>query len=263
MIDLDGVAVKRGDYDVAELEGRASVITGDAVAQYRRLTVPGVPAVAFCVSVAHAQSVAEAFRAAGYRSEAVYGDMDQHDRDRILSGLGTGRQDVVTACDLISEGLDIPEIGAGIMLRPTRSLALAIQQVGRCLRPATGKEAAIILDHAGNCLRHGLPDEPREWSLDGAKRRKRASEDPPCRRCDQCYGVHHPAATCPFCGYVYPPKPRTVKQQAGELTLMERTVRRQQVGRCRTIEELKRVANERGYAAGWVWRMARVKGIRV
>src|SRR4029077_9899150 len=77
-----------------------------------------------------------------------------------------GRVMVLTACDLISEGFDVPDIEVGISLRPTHSLGLWFQQVGRCLRRSPGKEHALILDHAGNSVRHGLPTDDIEWTLD-------------------------------------------------------------------------------------------------
>ena len=81
----------------------------------------------------------------------------------------------MTAVDVISEGFDIPAMEAAILLRPTTSLALYLQQIGRALRPSDGK-TAYILDHVGNIARHGLAETPREWSLDGVdKKRKLAS----------------------------------------------------------------------------------------
>jgi DNA repair protein RadD len=74
------------------------------------------------------------------------------ERDRLIWGLATGEVEVLTSCDLISEGLDVPSVGAVILLRPTESLALAMQQIGRGMRPAEGKEHLCVLDHAGNCL---------------------------------------------------------------------------------------------------------------
>ena len=89
---------------------------------------PGVPAVVFCVNVRHAENVAQEFRNHGYRAYHVDGTMDDEMRTRILDGLGDGSVDVVTSCDLISEGTDIPSIGCAILLRPTQSTGLYLQQ---------------------------------------------------------------------------------------------------------------------------------------
>ncbi|MFN4244505.1 MAG: DEAD/DEAH box helicase, partial [Tepidisphaerales bacterium] len=98
--------------------------------------------------------------------------MDRGVRKQLVRDFGRGIIQVLTSVDVISEGFDVPGIVGAILLRPTQSLGLYLQQVGRALRTAPGKEAAIILDHVGNSQRHGLPDDPREWSLLGRGARK-------------------------------------------------------------------------------------------
>lgn len=266
-LDLSGVKVRMGDYDKHQLEVTMDKpsITGSAVEHYKR-TLDGLPAVAFCVSVKHAQHVAAEFQAAGYRAYAVDGNMEDDDRDRILTGLGNGQVQIVTSCDIISEGTDIPAIAGAILLRPTQSTGLYIQQVGRALRKFDGKTQAIILDHVGNVLTHGLPDDERLWSLDGEVRKKRKKkrgpedEGPKVQQCKECYAVFaakEPA--CPQCGTeVVCKKGREVNQKEGELTLIGdaerlalRRTQNQQVGRAKTIEELEEIAEQRGYKKSW------------
>jgi superfamily II DNA or RNA helicase len=263
-LDLSAVRTVRGDYDnkqVADIVDKPT-ITGDAVAHYRRLC-SGTPAVVFCVSVNHAQHVAEEFRLAGYSAYSVDGSMDDDVRTRILNGLGNGTVHVVTSCDLISEGTDIPAIGCAILIRPTQSLGLYIQQVGRALRTSDGKSNAIILDHVGNVLTHGLPEQPREWSLEGEKRRKKkkGDEEPAIRvdQCPSCYSIHEPAPACPTCGHVKPIKDDIPKQVEGELVqLTAEQVKRQkvvEVAKAKTMEELEKIEKERGYKRGWAKHM--------
>ena len=104
----------------------------------------------------------------------------------MIAALGTGDLDVLTNCNLIGEGLDVPAIGAAILLRPTQSLALYLQQVGRALRPAPGKDKALIFDFAGNCMAHGLPDDPRDWSLEIEGGRERSKTPAMAKRCKEC-----------------------------------------------------------------------------
>lgn len=258
-LDLSDVRTVRGDYDtkqVADLVDKPT-ITGDAVQHYMRIC-PGAPAVVFCVSVNHAQHVAEEFRRAGYRAYAADGSMDDDTRARILNGLGNGTVDIVTSCDLISEGTDIPAIGCAILLRPTQSLGLYIQQVGRALRPSPGKQFAVILDHVGNVLTHGMPEEYREWSLDGEqKKRGKKSQEQSIRvtQCEQCYSIHEPAPQCPVCGFVYPVKADVPQQVDGELIELQASMMRRQkvkeVAQARTLEDLMRIEEERGYKKGW------------
>jgi DNA repair protein RadD len=168
LIDLRGVRTRGGDFVAGDLAKRVDKhsVSGDAVEHYR-LRADHQPAIAFGCTVDHCEHIAERFRDAGYRSQCVHGDLKTKDRDRMIAGLGTGEIEVLTSCDLISEGLDVPAVGAVILLRPTKSLVLFMQQVGRGMRTAPGKTALIINDHAGNTLRHGLPDQERIWTLDG------------------------------------------------------------------------------------------------
>lgn len=268
-LDLAGIKTIAGDYDkkkLAELVDERE-ITGSAVEHYTRLC-PGVPAVAFCISITHAQHVAQEFRDAGYTAEHVDGKMIDEERTRILNGLADGTINVVTSCDIISEGTDIPAVTCGILLRPTKSTGLYIQQVGRVLRPAPGKTNAIILDHAGNVFAHGLPDEPREWSLEGIvkkKKKKGDKEDPKVKQCDKCYAIHEPAPACPVCGHTYEKAKRsnTPNQVEGDLEeitetakMMLQKAKAQEVGRAKTLEELEAIGRARGYLPGWarkVW----------
>jgi len=263
-LDLSGVKVVRGDYDSKALAEKVDKpkITGDAVAHYSKLC-PGAPAVVFCISVLHAEHVAAEFRAAGYRAYSVDGSMDDDTRKRILGGLANGAVEVITSCDLISEGTDIPAIGCAILLRPTQSTGLFIQQVGRALRPCEGKDRAIILDHVGNVLTHGMPDQEREWSLEGDPRKgkgKKKDQPPPVqvRQCPACYSVHEPAPACPSCGHEYKVDPNKLKQEEGELQEItpEQAIRikrekAREVATARTLEELEAIGRKRGYRHGW------------
>ena len=136
-LDLSSIRKVAGDYAVgalAELMSDGAII-GDAVEHYRD-HADGRPAIAFCVTINHAELVAERFVAAGYRAASVDGTMPNSERDRIIGGLASGELQIVTSCALISEGLDIPDVGAAILLRPTYSLTLYLQQIGRALRPS-------------------------------------------------------------------------------------------------------------------------------
>jgi len=169
-IDTTGLRKVAGDWAGGdEMAKRASVVTGDAIAEYAAKAA-GRSALAFCVTVEHAEHVAASFRDAGMRSECVHGSTPKVIRDSLIAGLGNGDLDVLTSCDLIGEGLDVPSVGAVILLRPTASLILCLQQLGRGMRPSPGKTDLVVLDHAGNVERHGDPDEDRTWSLDGVER---------------------------------------------------------------------------------------------
>lgn len=228
--DLDGVEIVNNDFNHEQLEKILDqpMIIGDAVDHYSEICA-GVPAVAFCVSVAHAEHVAHEFRAAGFVAYSIDGSMDDQTRTRILDGLGDGSIQVVTSCDLISEGTDIPAIECAIMLRPTMSLALYLQQAGRPARVSKGKTHCIILDHVGNVQRHGLPDANREWSLEGrevdpkkrnSKTRRTIERVAKVQQCESCGTVHEAMPECPHCGHLKGVNMRKPKQIAGKLEII-------------------------------------------
>lgn len=250
-LDLSGVRTRAGDYAKDQLAGAIDrpSITGDAVAHYRRLCA-GKRAVAFCVSVAHAQHVAAEFNAAGIAAEFLDGTMDALERERIIARFTAGETLVMSSCDIVSEGFDLPAIEAAILLRPTKSLALYLQQVGRALRVFPGKREAIILDHVGAVVTHGMPDEERGWSLDGAakERREAANDNEPDLKittCPQCFAIHLPAPVCPSCGHVHPVRERKLEAVDGtleEITAEQAEAMRRQKrlmqGKASSVEEL-------------------------
>lgn len=264
--DLRGLHKRGGDYaqdELAEAMDRPA-ITGDAVEHYARIC-PAAPAIVYAASVVHAEHVAERFKAAGFRAASVDGGMDNATRKARIGGLASGEIQVLTSCDLISEGLDIPAVAAAILLRPTQSLSLCRQQIGRVLRPSPGKDRAIILDHAGNVLRHGLPTDDIEWTLEGsAAKRKKAAEknEVQIRQCPQCYVVHEPAPVCPGCGHVYEGKPREIAYNPGtleeltpEMIAARKAKKKAEFVKARTREQLTALARERGYHPAWVDRV--------
>jgi len=268
--DLRGVRTRGGDYDAGALAAAMSApkIVGNAVEHYAR-HAPGLPAILFSASVAHAEATAAAFRAAGWRAVAASGATPAAERDAAIAGLATGAVQVLCSCDLISEGLDVPAVGAVILLRPTKSLGLYLQQVGRGLRPAPGKTHLIVLDHAGNTLTHGMPDAPREWTLAGKKRREKDAV-PPTRQCPSCYAIHAPAPKCPECGHVYEAAPREIEHvdgaleeiDAARLAVLRTTPLRQLLSRARSRDELQEIARARGYKPGWVHHVMREREAR-
>lgn len=255
--DLAGVHTRMGDFvrgEAAAAMDRPS-ITGSAVAEYRKLAA-GKRAVVFCASVEHSRHVVEQFRAAGFAAEHVDGETDPAERDAALRRFEAGETRVLSNVELFGEGVDIPGIEVAILLRPTQSLSLYLQQVGRALRPAPGKAEALILDHAGNALRHGLPDDEREWSLDGAKaKRAKDADDVSVKQCPSCFAVVRSIVMRCACGHVWLPKPRVVDEVAGELQEVSVEMLRQQKKRAQaqaqTLEELMALAKARGYKAGW------------
>jgi superfamily II DNA or RNA helicase len=261
--NLSQVKSRAGDYALDQLSAKMSErsLIARAVADYKKRCA-GVPAVAFGVDRQHAEKIAEAFREAGFRCSYVDGETSKDERKRRIAALGTGELDVLSNCGLISEGVDVPAIGAAVLLRPTQSLTVYLQQVGRALRPAPGKSRAIILDHAGNCLRHGLPDAPRQWSLESSKNRQKERHN--LVRCAACGAVRVPAPFCSNCGA--PPKPATPSSLELWLELTStpglaaelRAMSYPAIVQWANTPERARIAEMvRGFKRGWAWHRAR------
>lgn len=274
-LDLSGIRRfdTRKGHELAEARLQQGQAMGDAVSHYRRTIEPhhNGTAIAFCVSVAHAQAVAEAFQQQGIAAAMLDGTTDRGVRKRLIADLGAGVLKVLTSCDIISEGTDIPSVTGAILLRPTDSLALYLQQVGRVLRPCPGKTHAIINDHVGNTLRHGLPTTPRAWSLEGrARRGSRAEAVEAVRVCPQCFAtIPSSLNPCPECGHEVPTARREIETVAGSLqeitaaaAQQQQVQRRRQIGRARTREELEAIRLERGYSRGWTDHILRARGGR-
>jgi DNA repair protein RadD len=271
--DLGNVHSRAGDYVPAELETvmGQSAIVGDAVAHYRRLA-GGKRAVAGCVSIKPSQAVAAQFKAAGVMAYHLDGTTPRVERRAAIKAFRDGHINVLTNVDLFGEGFDLPAIEAAILLRPTKSLALYLQQVGRALRPYPGKSHAIILDHAANIAAHGLPDEPREWSLEARERKRGGKSVEPnfaIRQCPRCYTAHRPAPACPSCSHVYEQAGRNVEQIDGELAEIDPAIARRakarEQARAETLDQLIALARARGYKnpekwAGYVWTARQAKG---
>jgi len=172
----------------------------------------------------------------------------------------------LTNCNLFSEGLDVPTVEAALLARPTQALAVYLQQVGRALRVSPGKDKALILDLAGNIYRHGLPDAPRQWSLDGKSRKQRERSDRPrLRECESCGAINAPKSpTCMACGASLKPTPQEIVEAEIELQRIEdakrfEVIREMNYGAAirwagADRRRLQQVAMAKGYRAGWVYR---------
>jgi len=181
--------------------------------------------------------------------------MDAANRRQLLADLAIGRIKVLTSCALIGEGVDVPSVSGCILLRPTQSVSLHLQMIGRCLRPSPGKAAAVVLDHVGNTLRLGHHLEPREWTLEGIAKRDR-EKAPSVKVCPACFAaMASQARQCVECGHEFAPEVRELKQVEGELVEMQARQRKREQGGAQTLEELRQLAQRRGFKRGWAERV--------
>jgi DNA repair protein RadD len=269
---LDVRIASNGDYDKNELADRLKSVIGCEVAEYKK-HLHGKPAIAFYPTVETAEIGSEKFRQAGYRAISIDGSMKPAERKKAIADLGNGNLDVLTSCDVISEGTDIPVVVGALLLTKSKSIIKYLQQVGRALRSAKGKTHAIILDFVGNVGIHGLPCEDREWSLEGVKRRKREVEV--TERITQCDNCSHHFLTknrvCDRCGWVleFTEKRKTIIEN-GELISVSieyfekvqmqlKFERKREDAQARSLQELISLGVSRGYSNPQGWALHKMK----
>jgi superfamily II DNA or RNA helicase len=273
-VDTSGLRVMAGDFVVSDLERLMSErsIYGDILEHYKRFA-DGERTIAYCVSVQHARTVAEIFQSNGYRATVVSADTPPREREQIFKDFREGRITILCNVGIISEGISIDEVTCCMLLRPTESVALGVQQMMRCMRYLPGKTAKI-LDFVGNYLRVGLPDDDREWSLNAPlKKRKSMDENGNfyIRCCPECYMTFKTAPVCPFCGARYPLHPREIEaheeielqriteEEAARVEELKRKSRVEQ-GRAQSFEELVRLGRSRGYKNPAFWAAQVMRG---
>ena len=267
--DLTGIKIQHGEYETKSVEKALlrTAVFGDAIKHYRQLA-DGKQAICYCVSVNHSYAMAEEFKANGIAAEHIDGTTPKEQRDHIIERYRRGEITILCNVDLISEGFDVPDCECAILLRPTKSLTLYIQQSMRCMRYKKGKRA-IIIDHVGNYARHGMPDADRKWDLHAkkaAKKQEKQAEDLKIKQCPECYYTFEPPsfgrAVCPACGYMFPKQERSVEHE-------EDTELKQITGfvldydspdQCRNMHELQQYAKKMGYKPGWSYYQGKKRG---
>lgn len=263
-IDISKVHTRMGDYVSSELSKEIDkpTITGDAIKEYQKYA-NGKRAIVRGVSIEHSKHIAKQFNDSGISANHVDGTTPHDIRDAIMESFRRGDTLVISNVDLFSEGLDVPAVECVIDLRPTKSLILWLQFCGRALRPMEGK-VAIIIDHAGNCQRHGLPCDDREWDLEGRDKKSKEDNGPMIRLCPQCFfACNSWRKECPECKHQFVAQPREVDHVAGELTEVDvqamRKSKRMEEGQCRTLEEFIALGEKRGYNKKWAYLRFKVR----
>lgn len=201
--DLSGVRTQRGDYDtaaVSQIMGSDKLV-GNIVDHWIRLG-EGRRTVVFASNVENSEDLVRRFGEAGVVAEHLDGTTKESERDAILARLADGTTRVVCNVDVLCEGYDLPALGCVVLARPTKSLTRYLQQIGRVMRPYGDQTYAVVLDHAGCAHEHGLPTDPRRWSLEDRPNKKRGERinGLPCVVCEKC-GALRPmhVTSCPSC----------------------------------------------------------------
>lgn len=264
LVMTDNLKTSRGEYNrgaIRELFEKR-VIWGDVIKNYNKLA-GGLQAICYCSNIEQSQTMAASFCQAGITAAHLDANTTKYHRDDIISRFRAGEIKILCNVDLISEGFDVPDCSAVILLRPTKSLGLFIQQSMRCMRPKPGK-TAIIIDHVGNVMRFGLPDLDRQWSLTAKQQNKKAAPEFNITTCPMCFTAYYSnLRVCPQCGHV----PERQEQQEpivvpdGELAEVKYVLDYRNPEDCRSMEELYSLAVNRGYKRGWAYYQGRRLGL--
>lgn len=264
-VTLPKFHIRRGEYDQREINSffqkNVKTIYGDVLKQYKRLA-DGKQAICYLSGIEISEAVAERFSTDGIRAAHIDGNTPKAERDRIVEAFRRGEIRILCNVDLISEGFDVPDCECVILLRPTKSLTLFIQQSMRCMRYREGKRA-IIIDHVNNVSEFGLPDDDREWLLDGHEKPKGAA---PVKVCPDCFATVRAAEQkCPHCGFVFEPERREKRSEVLDVELIKYNEIQRVKGylspqECRNVNDLKLYAQIHGYKPGWVYYQQKARG---
>lgn len=209
-IDLSKVDKVAGDYNNKQLGEvvRKPTIYGDVLKYYKQLG-NNRQAIAYCINVEHSKDICQMFNDNGIKAVHMDAKTPEKERQKLINEFEEGKVQILCNCNLISEGITLPSASVGLLLRPTLSLPLYIQQSCRVLTPVEGKKA-IIIDYVNNVQRHGMPTQDRNWSLDSkVVEYDNENEDGTfkLRICQECFSTFEIAPVCPYCGAVYETDP--------------------------------------------------------
>lgn len=218
-LDVSSVGTRGGEFIAGQLEAAVDQddTTRAAVAEIIHNGEGRGSWLVFCSGVKHAVHVRDAIREHGISCETVTGDTPAGERDSILSAFKSGRLRCVTNANVLTTGFDAPGIDLVALLRPTQSVSLYVQMVGRGTRIAPGKDDCLVLDFAGNTARHGPID-----TVDGHRDPKDGEPgEAPVKTCPECQAINHASVrVCIDCGFEFPPPEPKVAPRAATNALL-------------------------------------------
>lgn len=261
--------------DSAEVMDKPHLV-GNAVSEWLA-KAKGLRTVVFCTSIAHCEHTMSEFLAAGVKAGLIHGKMKPHDRKQVIDDFADLKIEVLCSCETLGEGVDLASIAqkdvhiqCAVNLSPTTSLGWFIQKMSRPLTK-DGDNFAVIIDHAGDCERHGLLEFPRSWSLEGEVKSKKSGGEKTIgiKTCSACFAIVESFhKSCVNCGHVFPIQIREIEQIEGDLVEIdkeammyqlevEKKQKRREQGSCQTLQDLIALGRDRGYKGdGWargVW----------
>jgi len=271
-IDMSGVEIdpETGDHkpgQLAKATMQSSII--DSATRLYKEHNPG-KSLFFAVNVEHAIKAAKEFNEAGIPCEALYGKLSKAEQAAIFARFASGVTKVISSCDMLSEGVDLPDVSAIFLGRKTQSIIMFLQAIGRGLRSAPGKAFCYVFDMVGNIDIHGMPEDDRIWTLEGTTRLSTSE----LKQCGKCYRwFKSTASVCSECREPVGESAGTKKRslQADEtkrLALITEEIKREKLikkqleelrqksikerkSAAKTLADFQKIAIDEGYAMGW------------
>lgn len=271
LVDTSGLHTKAGEFVSGEIASlmEKNYVYGEALKSWEKIA-RNKKTIIYCASIKQSREQTAAFAAAGYSAAHLDGETPANEREDVVEGFRNGEITVLSNVDLFGEGFDVPDCECVILLRPTKSLTLHIQQSMRSMRYKEGK-TAIIIDNVGNVYRHGLPDDVREWTLEGRKKREKAEIK--LKECKVCFHVVKATEKkCPVCGYEFPTEKRETERETVYADIVElskedfkrlKNMDYYEYKKFKTWDELYRFGKARKYHILWAVRKARELGIEI
>lgn len=225
-LDVAGVSKLNGEFKQGELDKKVNTLDNNEaivneLANY--ITAQGVKhMIVFCTSVEHAYSIKSLMNQKEIPTVCVEGAMDKATREKAIEEFTSGKALCATNVNVLSIGFDYPDIDCVVMLRPTLSTALYVQQAGRGLRIAPNKDRCLLLDFAGNVRRHGpigmLSSIPK------GKTKGEGTGIPPMKTCPECLELLLASTrVCPTCGHEFPVHSKEFRLFLGDVNGDEET----------------------------------------
>ena len=260
-----------GDYTKRSMDDYThSIIHGSIVKSWLKFAKDR-KTIVYCHSISFSKEVAQAFRDAGINAVHADAKTPESKREKIMADFKKGKIKILCNVELYGEGIDVPDCSCVVLLRPTESLVIYLQQSMRAMRYQPDKHA-IIIDQVGNFEKFGLPDTDYHWSLeDRAKHPRREgsnTDGPAIKTCPECFAVIEAEnVTCPLCGHDFSAEIRRIKQKKDqELSAIKAQdfhidlIARKKVSELTSMHELSLYAKAKGYKHGWIFYQAKERG---
>ena len=261
-----------GDYTNKSMDDfTKSIIHGDIVKSWLKFAKDR-KTIIYCHSTSFSKIIAQEFRNAGISAIHADAKTPSNKRNRIMDSFKQGQIKVLCNVDLVSEGFNVPDCSCVVLLRPTESLVVYLQQSMRAMRYQPGKHA-IIIDQVGNFERFGLPDADRKWTLeDRSKHPQRDGQTvdgPAIKTCPECFAVIEASdVTCPLCGHDFSVEIRELKQKKEqELHKIKAQqihinyISTKKLEELTSFRDLALYGKLHGYKPGWAYFQAKKRGL--